>query len=267
MKCCVIGSVTIFAFMISTTVSAQWTRAKGLRIASDFELTELYRVPAAQGSWVSLTCDPDGRLIASDQYGKLYRVTIDGNGKASLVEPILLNTGRAHGLLYAFDALYVMSHEGDGQPSGLYRVTDSDGDDKFDRVELLRQINGSGEHGPHAIILSPDKKSLFICAGNHTQLPEIVDSRVPRNWQEDQLLPRMWDAGGHAVGILAPGGWVIKTDPEGKAFELISSGFRNQYDIAFDENGELFTYDADMEWDVGLPWYRPTRICHLTSGS
>ena len=267
MKCCVIGSVTIFAFMISTTVSAQWTREKGLRIASDFELTELYRVPAAQGSWVSLTCDPDGRLIASDQYGKLYRVTIDGNGKASLVEPILLNTGRAHGLLYAFDALYVMSHEGDGQPSGLYRVTDSDGDDNFDRVELLRQINGSGEHGPHAIILSPDKKSLFICAGNHTQLPEIVDSRVPRNWQEDQLLPRMWDAGGHAVGILAPGGWVIKTDPEGKAFELISSGFRNQYDIAFDENGELFTYDADMEWDVGLPWYRPTRICHLTSGS
>ena len=25
--------------------------------------------------------------------------------------------------------------------------------------------------------------------------------------------------------------------------------------------------DSDMEWDFGLPWYRPTRICHVTSGS
>ena len=22
-----------------------------------------------------------------------------------------------------------------------------------------------------------------------------------------------------------------------------------------------------MEWDVGLPWYRPTRVCHLVSGA
>ena len=37
--------------------------------------------------------------------------------------------------------------------------------------------------------------------------------------------------------------------------------------MAFNEDGELFTYDSDMEWDMGLPWYRPTRICHVTSGS
>jgi len=29
----------------------------------------------------------------------------------------------------------------------------------------------------------------------------------------------------------------------------------------------IFTYDSDMEWDLGLPWYRPTRICHVTNGS
>ena len=29
----------------------------------------------------------------------------------------------------------------------------------------------------------------------------------------------------------------------------------------------MFTYDSDMEWDFGMPWYRPTRICHATSGS
>lgn len=247
--------------------SAQWTRETGLRIADGFELNPLYRVPGEQGSWVSLTVDPKGRLIASDQYGKLYRITLDAAGNLSRVQAIPVELGRAHGLLCAFGSLYVMAHQGDGKPSGLYRVTDSNNNDEYDKVELLREIGGEGEHGPHAIVLSPDGKSLYICAGNHTQVPELSDSRVPRNWQEDQLLPRMWDAGGHAVGIMAPGGWVIKTDPDGKSMELVSSGYRNEYDIAFDPNGELFTFDSDMEWDVGLPWYRPTRVCHVTSGS
>jgi putative heme-binding domain-containing protein len=77
----------------------------------------------------------------------------------------------------------------------------------------------------------------------------------------------MWDAGGHAVGILAPGGFIVATDPDGKEWELLSAGYRNVFDIAFDADGELFAYDADMEWDFGAPWYRPTRICHATSGS
>jgi len=258
----------LLILVLSTTqLSAQWNREAGLRMPEGFELTQIYKVPGDQGSWVSLTTDPQGRLIASDQYGKLYRITLDAQGNTKLVQSIPVDIGRAHGLLYAFNALYVMAHQGDGKPSGLYRVTDTNNNDEFDKVELLREIAGEGEHGPHAITLSPDGKSLYICAGNHTQVPELADSRVPRNWQEDQLLPRMWDAGGHAVGIMAPGGWVIKTDPDGKSMELVSSGFRNEYDIAFDPNGELFTYDSDMEWDVGLPWYRPTRVCHLTSGS
>ena len=43
-------------------------------------------------------------------------------------------------------------------------------------------------------------------------------------------------------------------------------GFRNQFDLAFDQNGELHTYDSDMEWDQGTPWYVPTRINHVVSG-
>ena len=44
--------------------------------------------------------------------------------------------------------------------------------------------------------------------------------------------------------------------------EIVSGGYRNIYDFAFDGNGEIFTYDSDMEWDMGMPWYRPTRIVH-----
>ena len=117
------------------------------------------------------------------------------------------------------------------------------------------------------MIPGPDGKSLYLCGGNHTDTPDPETSRAPRNWDEDHLLPRMWDAGGHAVGKLAPGGWVAKTDPDGRSFELVAIGFRNEYDLAFNSAGELFTYDADMEWDVGSPWYRPTRVNHVVSGA
>ena len=66
---------------------------------------------------------------------------------------------------------------------------------------------------------------------------------------------------------MAPGGWIARCDPDGSNIEIVSSGYRNQYDIAMDAEGEIFTYDADMEWDLGSPWYRPTRVCHVTSGS
>jgi len=75
------------------------------------------------------------------------------------------------------------------------------------------------------------------------------------------------DARGHANDIKAPGGWICKFSADGTDWELISAGYRNPFDMAFNEDGELFAYDADMEWDIGMPWYRPTRICHVTSGS
>ena len=53
----------------------------------------------------------------------------------------------------------------------------------------------------------------------------------------------------------------------GKEFEIFASGFRNIYGGSLNKDGELFTYDADMEWDLGTPWYRPTRINHVVSGS
>ena len=244
----------------------QSTPADQIRLLDGFQAELLYSVPKAQGSWVSLCVDGKGRLITSDQYGKLYRITVPeiGSGESAAVEEIPVNLGMAQGLLWAFDSLYVMVN---GQGSGLYRLRDTNGDDQLDDVKLLRAINGGGEHGPHAVVLSPDGKSLYICGGNHTDIPDPETSRLPRTWDEDQLLPRMWDAGGHAVGKMAPGGWVAKTDPEGKSFELIAAGFRNEYDLAFNAQGELFTYDADMEWDVGTPWYRPTRVNHVVSGA
>jgi putative heme-binding domain-containing protein len=219
------------------------------------------------GSWVALTNDNRGRLIASDQGGAgLFLITPGNDKNPTQVEKLPVSLSGAQGLLWAFDCLYAVVNGGD--KSGLHRLTDTDGDGKVDTDEHCMFVPGGGEHGPHAVILSPDGKSLFVASGNHTKLPErIAGSKIPQNWNEDHLLPRRWDSNGHAAGILAPGGWICQVDPSGKDWTVYSMGYRNQYDIAFNGDGELFTYDSDMEWDFGSPWYRPTRVCHATSGS
>lgn len=236
-----------------------------------FQIELLYTVPKEiQGSWVCMTFDHKGRIIASDQQNLgLYRITpaAIGSDQETKVEKLDVAMTAAQGMVYAFDSLYLSVNGGPG--SGFYRLRDTNGDDQYDEVKLLKRFQGGGEHGPHAVRLSPDGESLYVVCGNHTDLPHdfYTSSAVPTNWDEDLLLPRQWDARGHARGRLAPGGWIAKTDPEGKQWEVVSIGYRNAYDMVFNEDGELFAYDADMEWDMGTPWYRPTRAMHATSGS
>ncbi|HKQ36981.1 MAG TPA: heme-binding protein [Verrucomicrobiae bacterium] len=260
----------ILAFSSAPFIAPAQMAADQLKVLKDFRVDLLYTVPKTdEGSWVAMTVDPKGRLIVSDQYGKLYRVVVPaiGSAEAPKISSIEAPIGQAQGLLYAFDSLYVMVANKAYEGQGLYRVRDTDGDDQFDEVKLLRKIDGGGEHGPHAILLAPDGKSLYIIAGNQTKLTEMSSSRVPRHWSEDHLLPRLWDGNGFMKGVLAPGGWVARIDPDGKEWELIANGFRNEYDAAFNHNGDLFAFDADMEWDMNTPWYRPTRVCLVASGA
>ncbi len=235
-----------------------------------FQVEKLFTVPRNElGSWVSIAFDNKGRLLASDQGNKgICRITLPpvGSGEEVKVEHLDLKLSASQGMLYANNSLYLSINGGPG--SGLYRARDTNGDDQYDEVKKLKSFRGGGEHGPHALRLAPDGQSIYVIAGNHTAPPEgFSDSRIPSNWQEDLLLPRQWDANGHARGKLAPGGWIAKTDFDGESWEIFSMGYRNPYDMDFNADGELFAYDADMEWDMGSPWYRPTRVVHATSGS
>jgi putative heme-binding domain-containing protein len=257
-------SSTSFAQLRATPIEA-------IRKPEGFEVELLYEVPMdQQGSWVCLCVDPKGRLITSDQYGKLYRVTLNQNAQTEnkvQVEQLDVNIGMAQGLLCFADSLYIHVNGQAPDGPGLYQLKDTNGDDQYDSIKMLVPTKGGGEHGQHAIIPGPDGK-LYFCAGNQTDIPAKIDrSIVPRNWSEDHLVGRMPDARGFMKDRLAPGGFVARMNPDGSNVELIATGFRNEYDIAFNPLGELMTYDADMEWDVGTPWYRPTRVNHVISGA
>jgi len=267
----VVSLLTAGALTAAVSQSTAAELAVGnLAVKEGFKAELLYTVPKdTQGSWVAMTVDPKGRLIVSDQYGGLFRVTPPALGAApeqTKVEPLAVQTGHAQGLLYAFDSLYVMVANDQPYERGLYRVRDTNNDDQFDEVKLLRALSGGGEHGPHAILKHPDGRSLAIIIGNQTKLTDLAATRVPPIWGEDHLLPRLWDGNGFMRGVLGPGGAIYQMDPDGKEWTLHAVGFRNEYDGGFNRDGELFTYDADMEWDLNTPWYRPTRVNHVVSG-
>jgi len=244
----------------------QATPAEALSTLPGFKVELVRSAAPGEGSWVCITVDPKGRLIISPQDPKqpLLRVTLTGEGQIEKIEQIDLQVGGAMGLLYAFDSLYVNGKGKDGL--ALYRLRDTNGDDQYDSVEVLRKWSGDGgEHGPHGVVLGPDKK-LYIVSGNFVNVPDdILPSSPHRNYADDIVLPRMEDGNGFGAGKKPPGGFVVRMDPDGKNAELFASGQRNTYDIAFSPDGELFGFDSDMEWDWGTPWYRPTRVNHIVS--
>ena len=273
----------------ATTSNSGLSKSEGaIKLPKGFSVEKLYEVPKEQqGSWVAMCFDHKGRMIVGDQYGGLYRFAVPAPGEkldTNDIQPLtyapearrggeskpndqsLLQIGGAHGLLYAFDSLYVVVNERTkvNENQGVFRLTDTDGDDQFDKMEHVLALSARGEHGPHSLLLSSDKQHLYLVAGNSTPLPEYDHSRVPELWEEDQLSPSIQ----HFMrGVTAPRGHIGQMDPDGKNYEIIATGFRNQFDAALNRDGELFTYDADMEWDLNTPWYRPTRINHVIDGA
>ncbi|MGC6458084.1 MAG: heme-binding protein [Akkermansiaceae bacterium] len=245
----------------------------GIMLREGFDAELLYDVPKEQGSWVAMSFDPKGRLVISDQDDKgVFRVTLPTDSTPIAVESLKgfpyepINWGKrkvggALGFLHAFDSLYMVTMK------GLWRVRDTDGDDQYDEFKLLKRLKGGYEHSAHNIIKTEDGKGLYLVSGNYGTIPEDVDSLQPPVWQKDSLLSPIPDQMGHAVSIKAPGGWVSRISPDGSEWTMIASGFRNPVDLAINLHGELFTFDSDLEFDIGSPWYRPTRICHVTSAS
>jgi putative heme-binding domain-containing protein len=246
--------------------------------------------PGDNFSLVNMTFDGRGRLLVSREGGPVLLCTDpDEKGVCQTVRPYCKQVTNCQGMCWVKDSLFLV---GDGpQGTGLYRYRESKNLDPIDDVKLIHRFNGGmGEHGPHAVVYGPDGL-LYVAIGNHAWARLGKDAapnpaRLAANspllrWPtggmgpdqgrpgstEDVLLPRLNDANGHAANILAPGGTVWRMDLEGRDVSLVAAGFRNHFDVAFSPDAEMFTFDSDMEWDEGLPWYRAVRACHCTPGA
>ena len=179
-----IAVLVLVALVLTSVVSAQEVQPV-LKVAPGFAVERVYSVPReTQGSWISLCADSRGVLYASDQLGPLYRIEIPAAAGKVAVRALDLPIGGVHGMSYVGGALYAVVGQKEVCQPGLYRLRDTDNDGELDSVQLLRALNGEGEHGPHAVAASPDGKSLFVIAGNATALPELAGSRSPEELAE-----------------------------------------------------------------------------------
>ena len=218
---------------------------------------------------IQVTFDSLGRPVVSRERGHptiLFDRDDDGVFEAETVFSDKVEM--LHGMWFVGHTLYAIGNDTENDQVGLYKLEDIDGDDVADTFEKLHDFTGGiGEHGPHDIRRGPDGHPS-VMLGNHTFVPdELVDPLSPlRGYKESQLLNRYMDARGHAVGILAPGGTVSRLRLDRMRYSVLSGGFRNAFNHAYNRQGELFTFDSDMEWDVNMPWYREVRSVHAVPG-
>jgi putative heme-binding domain-containing protein len=238
---------------------SQATDPKELTLLPGFK-TELVRsAQPGEDSWVAMAFDPQGRLTLSKEKKGLLRFDLK-SGSMTEIESSLLE---CRGLVYAHGMLYANANNS----KGLYRLSDADGDGVFEQKEELMHSEGGVGHGRNHIKLGPDGR-IWVAHGNNVLLPSPIAEDSPlRNYANDQVLPNPWDASMFDGTVELPAGHVVAYDPKTSRIELVAGGLRNPLDIAFNREGELFTFDADMERDVGTSWYMPTRVLHGVPGA
>ena len=236
----------------------QWRQASGATEGANpatFSITPGFRIElvrsaaAGEDSWISLIFDPQGRAILSQEQQGLLRLTLTRDGSAAQsVERINDDLKEVRGMVFLGRDLYVNANNS----KGMYRLR-GDLAGNLDKPELLFATAGGIGHGRNDLAVGPDGKIYSIHGDDVQTLKTATDYTL--GFRESR--PEHSPGQGH----------LIRLDPTNGKTETLVTGLRNPFGIAFNPAGDMFTYDADAEFDMGTPWYRPTRVNHLTLGS
>jgi putative heme-binding domain-containing protein len=181
---------------------------------------------------------------------------------------------------------------GDGK--NLRRLTDSDGDQVYDRYDVIAE--GLGGRGPQGLVVYGDY--LYAVGGDGIQL--FSGYLAGGKLQHERRLGTPFSTGGdhsaHTIlrgldgciyFVTGDGGGaadrkhiteesspvlfernasVFRFDPTGTKWECISAGGRNPPSLGMNYLGEFFSFDSDMEFHVDVPFYRPVSLNHWATG-
>jgi putative heme-binding domain-containing protein len=229
--------------------------AGGLRAApsfldEQFELPQgfrIYRAASAElsGGSYDLAFDGQGRLLVGD--GNAVRRLKDDNRDGVFDSFEVIATGLGwrgpQGLLVWGDRLYAVGGDGiqlfEGYTSGSGLVH---------KGRLGRPFRTGGDHEGHTILRGHDGYLYFISGdgGGVSNRFHITESTSPALFERAAS--------------------VFRISPDGEHWECVSAGGRNPPNLGQNYLGELFSFDSDMEWHVGLPWWRPVRLNHWLVG-
>jgi len=229
---------------------SQPTNTAMFSIADNFEIQKIPLPRESEidlGSWVSMTVDSAGRLIIAREASGLLRLTLSPTGDSiKSTEWINRDLQECRGLTFRGSDLFVNANNS----KGLYRLR-SDGD-QFSEPELVYASSGGVGHGRNDLVVGPNQM-LYSIHGDAVDLPNNVIDHTSLYREATK-------------GSKTREGHLLRINPDKGSVEILAAGLRNPYGIDFNEHGDCFTYDADAEHDMGAPWYRPTRILHLTTG-
>ncbi len=236
-----------------------------------FEINPEFRIDPVlsgdeSGSIIAMAFDEFGNLIFSQEGGTLKVADLSIPYGQKRVSTVCAEIKNCQGLLPINGKLFVTGEGPEGL--ALYRLERIRPEATEMRVvkTLLKFKGEASEHGPHALTLGPDGM-LYCIIGNGSGLQTTEKIAGPYQFPyEADLAPRYEDPSGHSNGVKAPAGTVVRMALDGSQVEMVAGGIRNAYDLVFNAHDDLFVHDSDMESDVGLPWYRPTALYHVTDG-
>lgn len=255
-------------------VAAPWgdkVRAAGGGASGRFTIKPEFRVerviaPVHTGSLIAMTFNERGEILASRERGPILLISdANADGLLETTDVFSEHVTNCQGLLALNGNVFAVGQGPEGP--GFYLLPDANDDRRADGVQLLFKFQGNAtEHGPHAPVLGPDGR-IYLMVGNYSMAQARFKAGSPyRYFYEGDLALHRFEDPGQTTKLPAPGGTILRTTVDGAEVEVFCGGFRNAYDLAFNRQGDLFTFDSDVERDVGLPWYRPTRICFCVPG-
>jgi len=124
----------------------------------------------------------------------------------------------------------------------VWLFTDTDGDDKADKKEIIFQgISGEQhDHGMHAFVFGPDGKFYFNFGNEGGQLKD-ANGEIVKDINGIEISPENYKQG-----------LVFRSNTDFTGIEVLGQNFRNNYEVAVDSYGTIWQSDNDDDGNQGV---------------